>query len=358
MNNLFTNYAGYATTRTSYSMLQDFRQCRRYFSLKRRQGFKEREKRAAMEIGNVVEAALKYYHEQGCKQGTGVDEFKRLWLPFKEREDLTYSSKDGDWAAMYQAGSEMLALYEVKWKSFGYANPKFQVSYKKEVFPGTALAGIDFIAYVDMLALVREPITPLTEVLKQSPQIIIDIKVSGSGLDDSEGLLMLDPQLRSYAWVSGVPDVAFLWMHRHKPSEYKKGDRACLLSDGSDVLVSKGGKSISVTDPGGRNERPVEASALTKQQIKFVRVRIPDEDQREQGEAIGQAIAEIAEAERRGSYPKEPGVRFPQNKCVLCSMLPVCTDNDKLIDEKLVRPATFSGRPASKVVETDWIEEI
>lgn len=347
MANLFTNHAGYPTTRFSYSMGQDFKTCRKYFQLKRIVGYREREKRAAMEIGNVVEAALKLYHETGCKPGTGVDEFKRLWLPFKEA-DLTYSSKDGNWSDMYQAGAEMLALYEAKWRSFGYSNPKFQVSYTKEVFPGTELAGIDFIAYVDMLVDFEY------EDGKGHPGMV-DIKVSGSGLDATENILLLDPQLRSYAWVSSTPDQAFLWMHRHKPGEYKKGDRASLLSDGSDVLISKGGKSVSITDLDGKNERPVDTSALTKQSIQFVRVHIPYDDQIEQGESIGQAIAEIAAAEKRGSYPKEPGVRFPQNKCTMCSMLGVCINNKDLIESKLIAPP--SNKWKKKEAE-DWIDSI
>lgn len=385
-SSLFTNYAGYPTTRFSYSMGTDFKTCKKLFQLKRLVGFKERDRRAAMEIGNVIEEALKLYHEGGCKPGTGVDEFKRLWLPFKTAE-LTYGAKDGDWSDMYRTGSEMLALYEVKWRSFGYANPKFQRSYVKEVFPGSDLAGIEFVAYVDMLV-------DMEYADGKGHPGIVDIKVSGAGLDTTENLLRLDPQLRSYAWVSGIPDVAFLWMERHKPGGYKKGDKVTMLAplDMNDtrgtpieagvpmvvhsntalgVIVLfpadydrlekesenlKGNALAAVKDKWAAAGFLAQEHEITKQRISFTMVNIPPEDREEQGEAIGQQIAEIAAANRRQAWPKEPGIRWPNDRCKSCVMLGVCLKNDKLIDEKLIRPRQPVKN--TRILSKDWLDDI
>lgn len=357
MSNLFTNWAGYPTTRVSYSMLEDFKKCKAHFSLKRRMGWKTKDQTAAQEAGNAIEAAVQVYHEGGCKPGAAVDEGKRLWLLQKENKTLVYREKDGDWEVVYQQISEILALYEIKWRQFGYQNPRFQKSFLKEVFPGSELAGIDFIAYVDMLAELRtvgtaaDPGTPV--------QVCADMKVSGSALSETDDILTLDPQLRSYAWVSGVPRQAFLWFQRKSTDSYKKGDEIYLLKDGSEAVVVKGGEfPITVSDPDGKNERMAAKGSVTKQKISFVVVRIPDEDLIEAGEQIGQTIAEIAAAERRKNYPKEPGIRWPNDKCKGCDLLGVCLGDDKLIDAKLIRPKLSSRPRVSKVVETDWLENL
>src|SRR6266481_3666618 len=67
------------------------------------------------------------------------------------------------------------------------------------MFPVTDMAGIEFVAYIDMR--VRSKIT-LGDALG------IDIKAMNKPIP--EGMLSLDPQICTYAWVTGISDWAFL----------------------------------------------------------------------------------------------------------------------------------------------------
>ncbi len=208
---LYKSYKGYDVKRHSYSAGSDFRQCPTYYALKRIHGWAEKERRAAMELGNATEAALKYYHEHGCESGVGVDEFKRLWLGQKDNAELTYKEGSESWADFYTAGAQLLQIYERKWKTFGYVNPQFQKQYTKQVFPSSSLDDLEFVAYVDMRA----------DCPATGRELIADIKTSGA-TPPKQCVLVLDPQLRDYAWISGVPDVAFLWLERSALGGYKK----------------------------------------------------------------------------------------------------------------------------------------
>jgi len=171
-------------------------------------------------------------------------------------------------------GQKMMAEYEEKLPSLPINNPKFQLNFKKEVFPGTDLAGIYYTAYIDMLC----------------SNLLVDIKTGATGLDETPGLLQLDQQLREYAWVTGEPNVSFLWFTKRKSPPY----------------------------------------------TQFVGAHISQEDMNEAGETIGQEIAEIVAANKRGSFPKQPGIRFPNNKCINCAMLGICLGDDAMRDDLLV----------------------
>ena len=342
---------GYNVTRHSYSAGQDYDSCPRRYQLARVQGWKEKVRRAALEFGNCVESALQHFHKTGCKPGSGVDEFKRQWLDFGPEtpagKELTYSEREGDWNDLYKAGAEMLALYGIKWKSFGYTIPdpkkSFQTSFRKKVFPGSELDDLEYVAYVDLLGVQADGKTP----------IVVDIKTSGVGLPDPPELLQLDPQLRDYAWVSGFSDIAFLWFQKVKIGDYKKGDQVTFLQGhgdfkpGDTAEVTKGGAKVFI----GTVEVP--ADVLTKQRVLFVKTTVSAEDQREAGELIGRQIVEIESSGRKGLYPKKPGVRFPNNKCPMCSMLPLCLNDEKKIEETLIRPAGVAPLKTS-----NWVDEI
>jgi hypothetical protein len=378
MNVLYTSPKGnYPVTRHSYSAGQIFRGCARRYQLEKIKGYREKEKRAALEFGNCTEAAVKYFHEGGCKPSSGVDEFKRLWLGFKDNKELVYGDKEGDWSDLYRAGGEMLALYEIKWPTFGYFNPKFQKSFTKEVFPGTELAGLEFTAYTDILAETEDvdhTSSPRTKLL------VIDMKTSGAAPPKR---LRLDAQLRSYAWVSGIPDVAFLWMQKNSSGSYKRGDRVSSLVDGREWVVLAApqdsmcayliqpqdlehfdkeleglkGKALEQKKAEHLNSPAVHVhnlDAITKQRITFHRVRIPDDDAKQQGEIIGQEIADIHHANKRGVWPQTgAGVRWPNDRCNYCPMLGICDGDEALVKERLVH------LPSSNQGATDnWIDGI
>lgn len=387
---LYQNYKGFDVNTHSYSAGQDFRQCRRLYKLKRLDGWRSREKRASQVFGECVESALQYFHANQCKPGSGVDEFKRLWLQKRELKSLSYTVKEGDWDDMYRMGADMLLLYEIRLPSLGFCDPKFQLNYKKVVFPGTEYAGIEFTSFIDMRATGVWKVRPEDNgpgaalgLLDPDRPIIIDIKTASATLDLTPNLLTLDPQLRSYAWVTGVPDVAFLWFVKSRPDSFKKGDRVTLLeatkagAAGDEVLVLQGPsendnivtvvsakdytrfeESVEGLKPqtkafkeklfefAGAHGAAVGTGRVTKQKLQFVAVHIPDEDMHEAGEQIGREIVEIVESSKHGSFPKEPSVRFPNQKCQFCDMLPICTRNEAEIGKTLVQL-----KPADEIEE-------
>lgn len=365
---LYTDPNGRQVTRHSYSAGADFRKCARFYLLKRVRGWREKEKRASLEFGKQVESAIQFFHANKTAPGSGVAEFKRLWLKFEKMTDLVYTEKEGDWADLYKMGSELLALYELKWPTFGYRDPVFQLNYRKPMFSGTELDGIEQNAYVDMRA---EFLRSCSEEPHYIP-IVIDIKTSAASLPEDENMLVLDPQLREYAWITGIPNVAFLNLIKTRPG-LKKGDEVTVLvgddpefPPGSSAIVLRGGDEDAVillpSDyenfekesaglKGGALEKKknefasrgptVPTSSLTKQRIQFLTARIPDEDILEVGQEIGQQIAEIVAA-KSGTYPKSPGIRFPDNKCTFCIMRGICTKNNALRDELLLPPESAS----------------
>jgi hypothetical protein len=289
-----------------------------------------------------------------------------------KEEDLDYSAKEDSWQTLNSIGKQMVSLYSIRVKSWPIINPLFQMQFKKEVFPGTKYAGIEDVSYIDMLIMEPEP-------------LLIDIKTSSTSVP-GESLLCLDPQLRHYAWISGILNVGFLWFQKDSLSP-RKGDEVSLLraagpfQPGDVARVLEGGKTETLIIPPGNYSDyedetknltdtnlsakastsikhryanqfglMVPSDAITKQKVSFVQARLDEEDAQEAGEEIGRQIVEIVQADRTGKYPKRPGVRFPDNKCLTCEMLAICTKNIKKRDETLIQ---INSSPARS-----WIDEL
>jgi len=353
---LYTNSLGKAVSTHSYSGGSAFRFCPRKYQLVRLNGWKEKKNGAAKEFGKCVESAIQAFHENECKPGWGVDEFKRFWLQQKDKP-LDYTDKEGSWEDLYTMGADFLKLYELKWKTFGYTSPKFQVSFRKEVFPGSEYAGLDYVAYVDLLGKTSKG------------HVIIDIKTGAAALDETPGMLQLDPQLRRYAWVSGIPNVAFLQFIKTRPG-FKKGDEVTVTGGprvGQErvVLGAKGdedeGAVFTITaeefaaykeeSKGLRGKAADQVlqqyegksyfddpSNLTKQRLQFLTASVSTEDIAETGQVVGREIVEIVAANKQDYWPQAPGIRFPDNKCGWCSMRGLCLNNKQLTEDLLVKP--------------------
>jgi hypothetical protein len=149
---LYKNNKGREIDTHSYSSGATFDFCRRKYYLSKILGWRSKADNAATKLGVAVEDAIMFFHQNGCKPGDGVDHFKLQWLKWKEVPNLVYKEKEGDWKDFYEIGSQMLALYELTLPSLPIKNPEFQLNYKREVFPGTTLAGIHDQGYVDMLS--------------------------------------------------------------------------------------------------------------------------------------------------------------------------------------------------------------
>ena len=382
MSILYKSASGRDIQHVSYSALSDYTYCRQLFYLSRIAGYKDKDKRAAFEFGKCIEDAIQFFHANGCKAGDSTDEFKRLWLKW-ESQPLVFTTQEGSWKDLYKVGSELTRLYEVRLPSLPIRNPKFQLNYEKELWPGSDLADLKFTSFVDMLV-----------TAENGERILIDIKSAKAPLSLTPNLLSMDPQLKDYAWATGVKEVGFLWLVKARPDSFKKGDNVTLLEDFGDwkaglslvIVGAVGGeegtepvfnvgleetvqlmdKELDLISGKGSKEKKdlvfqsyaaagkiitVSRSALTKTQIQFVRATIPDQDLPEIGDDIGEKTLRIKKSYEDGRWPRDGGVRFPNQKCSFCRMRGICLKQPDLVEQLLVKIG-----PAVK--DDDWLTEL
>ncbi len=369
---LYVNSKGYEVTRHSFSGSDTFQFCAKKYELQRVRGYREKGRKASLEFGKTIEAAVQRYHSGNCDLPGAILKFTEEWRRLKH-EPLTYTSTEESWEALSLSGQELLHLYHLKFPFLSFhANrvimPRFQTMYTKEVFPGTSLAGIEFVAYVDMIASLKD---------EHKKKIVIDIKTSGTMLDTTPGIHALDQQLRSYAWITGIPDVAFLvfvktdraigrgsWVSLLQgvnigQTEYNAGNQAIVVkTEGEldekawvvkpdtnldDMRVAAGDRP-QTKEGKARKQAWLEQNAvlvpthiLTKQRIQFLTAHIDAEAQQETASQIGEDIAMIVRANETNTWKKQGGTRFPNNKCTSCCMRGICLKDDKLRDELVER---------------------
>ena len=354
---LYINSKGYLVTRHSYSGGDTFNYCARKYYLERVQGWSEKQQRAASQFGIALEHAVTFWHQHGMDTAAAVAEFVRLWAEHKDKEYI-YGKPEKDWASLNLTGQELVQLYAVRYPTFPYIvnDPKhsFQVETTFEVFPGTKLAGIDFTSYIDLVAQIKDSDKPL----------IVDMKTSGKDLPE---FMVLDPQLRSYAWVKSWSNVAFLWFRKMGRS-VSKGDTVTFLdafgtfqpgtdaevlsTDDFGVWVTDKSSIVDTFDKFKGVSKAVEAERikfleekathvseriLTKQRVQFKMATITQESADDIGRSIKQDIVNIAAATEREFFPMQSGVRFPNEKCTFCAMRGICADRPELRDELLIR---------------------
>ena len=353
---LYINHKGYPVTRHSYSGSESFDYCARKYYLERVQGWAQKEQRSSTFFGKALEAAITFWHQHREDTLAAVTEFNRLWAEHKDK-DYTYSKFDKDWDTLSLDGQELIRLYAILYPTFPYIvnNPQdFQVECNFEVFPDTKLAGIEFTAYIDLIA-----------KLKTGAPLIIDMKTSGKDIPD---LTVLDPQLRSYSWVKNWPDVAFLWFRKMGRS-ISRGDLVTVVS--KDLAIPAGQTAfVLAKDDFGlwltQNEKLFEEMdarfigeskavkaarmafvqgagismsefAVTKQRVQFKHVIITEESREDIGKSIKRDIVNIARATETEFFPMQSGVRFPNEKCPNCPMRGICSNNPDLRDALVTR---------------------
>ncbi len=144
-----------------------------------------------------------------------------------------------------------------------------------------------FVGYVDAFGYI------------DGTRCVIDWKTTAARYPDKpEGLLVLDPQLACYSWLTGEPEVAFVVFIRKRLPE-----------------------------------------------IQYLRSTISEEQRRDFGQLVQDTIAQIEAAQ----FPPHSGIRFPQNGCTSCPYLGLCLQNQPLIDTKLQR------RPGGDFA---WLDEL
>jgi PD-(D/E)XK nuclease superfamily len=135
--------------------------------------------------------------------------------------------------------------------------------------------GNDFVAYIDAIGHL------------DGTRCLLEWKTTSSRYpEEPKGLLMLDPQLVCYSWITGISDVAQV------------------------VFVRK---------------RLVE--------IQYLRTTITDEQRDEFGQLVDDTIRRIESAQ----FLPHSGVRFPQNPCTSCPYVGLCLGHQELVDATLVR---------------------
>ena len=125
-----------------------------------------------------------------------------------------------------------------------------------------------------------------TRSLPKGNDFVAYIDAIGHYPEEPQGLLMLDPQLVCYSWITGIADVAQV------------------------VFVRK---------------RLVE--------IQYFRTTITEEQRDEFGRLVDDTIRRIESAQ----FLPHSGVRFPQNPCTSCPYVGLCLGQPALVETILVR---------------------
>jgi len=419
---LYVNPKGYEVRSFSYSQGVTFHECAQKYKLQRLDGWNEIGTSAARLFGLALEAAIKTYHETDLDLEAGIVHFVNEWTDIKELhtferwaekndfsprakstlkrlgirgfragDPIKYTPGEGNWENLLQVGQEMLKLYHLRLPLSPIdlsAQPQFQIKHYKELFPGTELSGIEFVAYIDMMARDKNSLGDAR---------FWDIKTSGASLDLTPGILALDQQIRSYAWITGCADGGMIYFQKQGRG-LERGIEVSLLADAGDfkagqsAVVIKYQEAVEAVparpaDPAKPRSKPKEAvpavpeetwivenesiieqmfqhcgkgqtkeekdarnifirenatliakENVTRQKLHFVTAHISLSDQAEAARQIGQDVAAITHANAENWWPKTGGVRFPNNRCCTCQMRGICLDSPELRD-KLVHRA-------------------
>lgn len=381
---LYVSAKGKEVCSTSYSSGDLLHFCPQKYKLQKIDGWQEREKdfKASLKFGIAMESALRFHHENGM--AGGPEEFVRLWTEHKDNPDLKFTPVEHSWENLLHDGVELLKLYHIRLPLFPIdlsVQPTFQVKYWKELFPGTELAGIEFVAYVDMVTRAKDTF---------GDPLGVDIKTSGAAFDMTENIASLDQQLRTYAWVTGISDWAFLNLQKvgrtlergsqisllEAVGEFWPGRAAVVIkyqeyepAEAADPAKPKSKPTPEVPEElwiveceadiqemfmeCGKGQKKEEKEAreawirthatlvpretVTKQRIQFVRAHIGLEEQLEAARQVGQDVAQIVHFRQENWFPKQGGIRWPNDRCVRCPMRGVCLGDNKLRDELLFR---------------------
>lgn len=356
MGYLYVDSRGREVTRHSYSAGLEFEQAPLKFKLRRIYGWREKDTKAALLFGRALESAVQYFHET-AGQGDVVHEFARLWAPQADKT-LIYTRAEGDWASLLRAGTEMVRLYRLIQPQLPLPfETRFQREFVKEVFPGDPrLGGIEFFGKLDMISYVDPQHPRLARIPWSATDgitrpLITDMKTSGVDFPDISGLVEQDLQLRSYAWLTGILDVAFLWFKKNGHS-LKKGTSVTLLENagrfaagaeaviaqiegdqawlvGNDDMLEEMNKAQGRKEDGAIDQTKVAKqrrdewvrknavcapfAALTRQRIQFISGRVPRESAEDAGQIAGNQIGRIVAAWEADKWPNTFGVHFPRD---------------------------------------------
>lgn len=355
---LYINSKGTAWRKHSYSAGNDYDSSPVKYFLRRVMGWKERDNKARLRFGRALEEAIQFHHENGFG---GVENFLERWAKHEKDDTLIYTKTEKDWKQLNRIGYEMMKLYLIKQPKLPIplgGRSLFQKEYSREVFPGDPNYGeIDDAGKIDIIAM-NDPNHPMLPKVDWDSSkgilrsLIVDIKTSGVDFPDIPGVAAFDKQLRRYAWLSGISDVAILWFKKCGPG-LQKGSSATLLEDTGEEFFAAGDEVVVAanedegvyivrddffieqmsdyqgysngrldTSKAGKTRKSewlednavlVQPDVLTRQRIQFNVGRVTSESAEEAGMIAARQIIEIVNAWKNKKWPNTFGVRFPND---------------------------------------------
>jgi hypothetical protein len=261
----------------SYTQLSHYLACPRRYRHRYLDGWKETDTRAAMLFGRVFEQALSAFFLREDPSAVLFHEWSA-----HQNSTLEYS-RGSTWDSMLYQGIHLLDRFAQDDRvRIGQPRKNLQIKFSRPLSGGN-----EFVAYIDAIG-----------HFDGSPCLLEWKTTSRCYPEEPAGLLMLDPQLVCYSWVTGIPDVSQV------------------------VFVRK---------------RLVE--------IQYLRTTITDEQRSEFGQLVDDTVRRIEAAQ----FLPHSGVRFPQNPCISCPYVGLCLGKPDLIEASLVR------RPGG---HRDWLDEL
>jgi len=370
---LYQNVRGYQVTQHSYSGGGDFACPRRYFH-RRIGGWREKEERAALKFGCAVEDAILFFHNQNFEAGTGIGEFKQIWLRAENDPDITWTESSGSWKDHYVMGSSMLRLYEIMRPRLPLEGAVFQQKIITPLFPGTDYEGLEHIAKIDIISEPRwdHPLLPRIPEKGKTRKLVVDLKTAAQPYFSDPRLASLDRQLREYSWASGIETVSFLVFIKNisKPGvghlvtlleDFKgleAGESYTVLDTEDDYVVVLNTRAeydeyqrrkSAIKGKGAEAAKEellaeyiykgfrVPQESVTKCRIQFLPALISDEARESAEIKIKREAIEISDCNEQNFFPQNPGVRFPHSVCASCDCLGFCIGDEKLVAERLVQ---------------------
>jgi len=249
----------------SYTQVSQYLTCPRRYRYHYLDGWHEKDTRASMLFGRAFEQALSAYF---LREDPAAALF-REWSTHRD-SPLAYSNSS-TWDGIFQQGVQLLERFAQD-DRIRIRQPRRNLQIK---FTRSLANGNDFVGYIDAIGSL------------DGQRCLLEWKTTSCRYpEEPAGLLMLDPQLICYSWITGIADVAQI------------------------VFVRK---------------RLVE--------IQYLRTTITDEQRAEFGQLVDDTIRRIESA----PFLPHSSVRFPQSPCTSCPYLGLCLAKSDLIETAIVR---------------------
>jgi PD-(D/E)XK nuclease superfamily len=260
----------------SYTQIAQYLRCPRSYRYRYLDGWMEKETKGSLIFGRCFEKALAaYFRKEDCAAALYQE-----WGAYRDAA-LEFGKADS-WDKLLHQGVHLLHMFAQD-NRVRVLQPSKNLQLKMlRALPN----GGEFVAYIDAIGEI------------DGQRFLIDWKTTTSRYaEEPDGLLSLDPQLISYSWISGIPDVALVVFVRKRFPE-----------------------------------------------IQYLKASITDE----QREEVGRLVPATASQIETGQFPAHSGIRFPMNGCTSCAHLGLCLGSQSLIDSKLIR------RPGA--ADLDWLD--